>query len=325
MQTKIERRTLCVLIARFQVPNLTDAHVALVNEALENHPRVLILLGLSPTQGTINNPLSFAPRKQMLLERFPHSEYPQLEIAYVKDHVSNDVWSKKVDELIRDHLGPNDTAILYGGRDSFLSAYTTKTYPTRELTSKSYVSGTEIRRQVSEAPQSTPDFRAGAIWATFQRYPTVFPTVDIMPIHRETKQVLLARKSGEAKYRFVGGFVDPRVDASYEAAAERELEEETDLQIHPETLLYVGSTKVDDWRYRSEQDKIITHLYVADALHVEATPKDDIAEVRWFDWADLSSKLLTPEHAKIYDLFIDKIAKAYKWTTPKGTLNILTS
>lgn len=322
MQTKIERRTLCVLIARFQVPNLTEAHADLVNEALANHPRVLILLGLSPTQGTINNPLSFAPRKQMLLERFPHDRYPQLEIAYVKDHVSNDVWSKKVDELIRDHLGPNDTAILYGGRDSFLSAYTTKTYPTRELTSKSYVSGTEIRRQVSEAPQSTPDFRAGAIWATFQRYPTVFPTVDIMPIHRETKQVLLARKSGEAKYRFVGGFVDPK-DPSYEAAAERELLEETGMDIHPETLAYMGSAKIDDWRYRGEVDCIITHLYVADALHTEAVAADDIAEVRWFDWADLNVALFVPNHADLYTAFIDKIAKTYKWTTPKGNLNIL--
>ncbi len=322
MQTKIDRHTLCVLIARFQVPNLTEAHSDLVREALTNHPRVLILLGLSPTQGTINNPLSFAPRKQMLLEQFPPDRFPQLEIAYIKDHPSNDVWSKKVDELIRDHLGPNDTAILYGGRDSFMTGYTTKTYPTRELTSKSYVSGTEIRRQISEVSQSSPGFRAGAIWNAFQRYPSVFPTVDVMPIHRENKQVLLARKSGETKYRFVGGFVDPK-DDSYETAVERELEEETDLQIHPETLTYMGSAKVDDWRYRNEVDRIITHLYVADALHTEATAADDIAEVRWFDWDELSAALFVPEHIDVYTKFIGRIAKLYKWAAPKGTLTII--
>lgn len=322
MKDKVVRANLATLVARFQVHALTEAHIELIDEALANHPRVLILLGLSATKGTISNPLDYAARKQMILERFPPASYPQLSLSYVKDMPSNEAWSKKVDELIRDHLGPNDTAILYGGRDSFLPAYVTKTYPTRELTSSRYISGTEIRRQVSEVSKPSADFRAGAIWATSQRYPSVFPTVDILPVDRDGKQVLLARKSGEAKYRFVGGFVDPK-DVSYEAAVERELEEETGLQVHPETLTYVGSTKVDDWRFRAEVDKIMTHLYVADALHTEATAADDIAEVRWFDWDELSAALFVSEHTDVYTQFIGRIAKLYKWTAPKGTLNII--
>lgn len=320
MKDTVERHTLAILIARFQVPSLTEAHVELVETALSNHPRVLIILGVSPTRGTLSNPLDYQARKQMLLERFPHDRYPQLSINYAKDSPSDEVWSKKIDELIADHLGPNDSALIYGGRDSCLPHYKGR-YITRELTATRHISGTEIRRQVSEASRSSADFRAGAIWNAFQRFPSVFPTVDIMPIDRDNKRVLLARKSGENLYRFVGGFTDPK-DNSYEDAAKRELTEETGLDIDEETLFYVGSAKVDDWRYRGEVDRIITHLYIADALHAEAAAADDIAEVRWFDWDELSTKILTPEHAALYERFIARIAKHLKWAAPKGTLTI---
>lgn len=321
MNTKVDRHTLCVLIARFQVPSLTEAHTELIEEALSNHPRVLILLGVSPTRGTLSNPLDYAARRQMLLERFPHDRYPQLSINYVKDMKSDEAWSKKVDGLIADHLGPNDTAILYGGRDSCIPHYTTKTYPVRELMSSRHISGTEIRRQVSEASRSSPDFRAGMIFATFQRFPTVYSTVDVLPVDRDNKRVLLARKSDETLYRFVGGFADP-ADDSFEVAAVRELKEEANLEVDEDTLTYIGSARITDWRYAREQDKIITHLYVGDALHTEASANDDIAEVRWFDWEDISAKILVTEHAKLYERFIARIAKHLKWAAPKGTLTI---
>lgn len=322
MKEKVDRHTLAVLVCRFQVSRLSEAHTELIKEALANHPKVLILLGLSATRGTINNPLDFQPRKQMILEGFPHDKYPQITIGYIKDVPSNEEWSKKLDELISDHLSPSDSAILYGGRDSFIPFYTTKRFPVRELTSARYISGTELRKQISEAPQSTPDFRAGAIWAAYQRYPSVFPTADILPFDKEGKRVLLARKSGEKLYRLIGGFASPG-DESFEQTALRELKEESELDVLPENLFYVGSKKIDDWRYRNEKDKIITHLYLAEPYHTEASASDDIAEVRWFEWNHFTPAILVDEHKLLQPLYAAFVKTKYKIAEPKGGLNIL--
>lgn len=298
METKEKNYTMGVIIARFQVHELTEAHKELINTVLEKHPKALILLGLSPTKGTINNPLDFQPRKQMLLEAYPHNQYPNLSIGYVKDNPSDVKWSENVDQVINDHLSPNDSAVLYGSRDSFLPYYSGG-FDTRELVSSRYISGTETRKKLAQAPQSNADFRAGAIWATFQRYPSVFSTVDVVVYDPKQKRVLLARKPNEDKYRFVGGFTSPQ-DNSFEEAALRELEEETGLNIGLDALHYVGSMKVDDWRYRKEVDKIITHLYIG--IYEEGLPRanDDIAEVRWFDIDGLDLGDIVAEHEKLF-------------------------
>jgi len=305
METKEKKHTLAVLIARFQTHELTEAHKELIETALQKHPKVLILLGLSPTKGTINNPLDYQPRKQMLLESFPPKQYPNLSIGYVKDNVSDKKWSENVDSVIEDHLSVTDSAILYGGRDSFIPHYQGK-FPVKELVSSRYISGTEIRQRLSQAPQSTPDFRAGAIWATFQRYPTVFATVDVAVYDPKEKRVLLARKLNEHNLRFVGGFVSPS-DNSYEEAALRELYEETSLTVGLAGLRYIGSAKIDDWRYRKEQDKIITHLYLGLYSMGCARANDDIAEVVWISLDRLTEEKMVDEHKPLLKMVLNYI------------------
>lgn len=270
-----------VIVARFQLPDLHEAHIELIQSVLDAHPKVLIFLGLSPLRGTTANPLDFAPRKQMLLEAYPPSKYPNLSIQYIKDQHDDAIWSKTLDGLIRENMAPNDSAVLYGSRDSFLTRYT-GTFETRELVSTRFVSGSEIRAKVALAPQSNPLFRAGAIWATHQRFPVVYPTVDVIVFDPKENRILLARKANEQAYRIVGGFTSPE-DENYELAALRELAEETGLTVGLAGLRYVGSKKIDDWRYRTEVDKIITHLYVGYYSFGAPNADDDIAEARWFD------------------------------------------
>lgn len=277
-----------VIIGRFQVATLHEAHRELIDTVLANHPKVMIFLGLSQVRGSIYDPLDYQPRRQMILEAYPHDKYPNLTIGYIKDNRSDEDWSKKLDEQISDALGPNDSAVLYGSRDSFLAHYKGK-FDTRELQATRFVSGTELRAQIAQAPQSNPQFRAGAIWASYQRHPTVYSTVDIAVFDPKERKVLLARKPLENKYRFVGGFTSP-TDDSFETAALRELYEETTLSVGLAGLRYVGSKKVDDWRYASNpSEKIMTHLYVG--LYGEgsgpARAEDDIAEVRWFEYDKL--------------------------------------
>jgi bifunctional NMN adenylyltransferase/nudix hydrolase len=306
MKEKTKDYTVGVIIARFQVAELHEAHKELIDTVLANHAKVLIFLGLSQVRGSINDPLDFQPRKQMLLEAYPHDKYPNITIGYAKDNRCDDSWSEKLDGQIQDIIGPNDTVVLYGSRDSFLPHYKGK-FDTRELQATRYVSGTELRAKIAQAPQSNPQFRAGAIWASYQRYPTVYSTVDIAVFDPKERRILLARKPLEDGYRFVGGFIDPK-DDSFEEAALRELDEECGLTVGLAGLRYVGSKKVDDWRYaKNPSEKIMTHLYIG--LYNMGAPRaaDDIAEVRWFDYDKFNPKnaidySLVEEHTSLWNM-----------------------
>lgn len=63
---------------------------------------------------------------------------------------------------------------------------------------------------------------------------------------------------------------------------------------------YVTSMKVDDWRYRSEEDKILTILFKCKVLFGRIEPSQEISELRWFDikwirdsWYDLQDNHTT--------------------------------
>jgi bifunctional NMN adenylyltransferase/nudix hydrolase len=310
MKTAEKPYTTGVIIGRFQCAELHEAHKELISTVLANHPKVIIFLGLSQVRGSIHDPLDFQPRKQMVLEAYPHDKYPNLTIGYIKDNRSDEAWSANLDNLISDLLSPNDTVVLYGGRDSFLTHYKGR-FDTKELQASRYVSGTELRQKISQAPQSNPQFRAGAIWASYQRFPTVYSTVDVAVFDPKNRRILLARKPLETGYRFVGGFSSPN-DESFEVAAIRELTEETGISVGLEGLRYVGSKKVNDWRYASNpSEKIITHLYVG--IYSFGCPQaaDDIAEVRWLDFDTFDPKginyNIVEEHLPLWEMVANYI------------------
>jgi bifunctional NMN adenylyltransferase/nudix hydrolase len=308
MNVKTPKANVGCVVARFQVPYLTEVHKELVDTVLSKHAKVLIFLGISAIKGNPNDPLEFQPRKQMLLEQYPSHQYPNLHIAYIKDNRSDEEWSKNLDILIRDQLSVNDKVVLYGSRDSFLPHYK-GTFQTVELEQTRDVSGTELRAQVAQAPQSDPKFRMGVIWLANQSYPTVYSTVDVLVFDPKERRVLLGRKPNEKFYRIVGGFADVE-DDSFEQSAARELYEETKLTVGVNTLAYLGSKKINDWRYRNNpKAKIITHLYVAPYSMGSAKASDDIAEVRWMKYDGFNPELvLVEEHQPLWPMvkkFID--------------------
>jgi bifunctional NMN adenylyltransferase/nudix hydrolase len=271
-----------VLVARFQVHELHDAHKELIDFVRERHHKVLVVLGASEVRGTTNNPLDIHARKQLVLR-----DYPDVETAYIHDEEFDEPWSKKLDKIIADNCTPHQTVMLYGGRDSFVDHYKGK-HPTTVLESDRVFSGTLLREEVGgRGAQADPQWRAGAIWQAFNRYPTAFPTVDVAIFNDDYTKLLLVRKPNEEQWRLPGGFVDPRKDPHLEAAARRESHEETGLDItDPE---YITSRLVDDWRYRREQDKIMTALFGAKRLSGHVNPADDVAEAQWFETSTLSA------------------------------------
>ena len=144
-----------------------------------------------------------------------------------------------------------------------------------------YISGSETRKAISKKVKNTSEFRAGVIWAAYNQYPKCYPTVDVAIFNEDYTKLLLARKPKEDKYRFVGGFADPKSE-NYEVDARREVAEETGLEV--DNPKYIGSFTIDDWRYRGEIDRIKTLFFTTKVIFGRPQANDDICEVRWFEY-----------------------------------------
>lgn len=286
MQPAQEQYDVGVIVGRFQVHELHEAHRDLIQYVCDRHDKVVVALGLSPLPVSTNNPLDFQARSQMIL-----AEFPEVETLYIKDVNSDEVWSQRLDALVGDVVTPHQSVVLYGGRDSFIRHYT-GVYPTQELVQTTFMSGTAQRKAIARSrTRASADFRAGVIWASQSRFPTVYTTVDIAILNEDRTQILLGRKPNEKLYRLIGGFADPRSD-SFEHDAKREVMEETGIEVGD--LKVVGSCNIDDWRYRNEPDGIRTILYTAKYLHGHPKPGDDIEEVKWFPFG--GPRYLPPMH-----------------------------
>lgn len=291
MKVKEDTFDVGVIVGRFQVPSLHEAHTQLIQHVCNQHDKVLVVLGVSPLRATTENPLDWQARRQMLLQVFPN-----IDVLYIKDKYHDEAWSKSLDEIVEDYLTTSQNAVLYGGRDSFIAHYSGK-LPTRELEADRYTSGSEIRKEVSRrSTRETADFRAGVVWAAFNRFPTAYPTVDVAVFNEDETKILLARKSFEKQWRLIGGFADP-TSASYEADARREVQEEAGIAITDPK--YVGSFLVDDWRYRREVDKIKTLLFKAKLQSGAPKPDDDVAEVGWFECSELAVSDIVDNHQEM--------------------------
>jgi bifunctional NMN adenylyltransferase/nudix hydrolase len=262
---------------------------------IANHKKVILFLGVSPVIGTTKDPLDFTTRKLMIQEH-----YPDINIAPLPDHRSDSNWSRMIDSRIRE-IFPIGSVILYGGRDSFLPHYHGH-FPTSELEQTVYVSGTEIRKQVSEEIKSSHLWRAGAIYQAYNQYPVSYQTVDIAVI-AHTDEILMIQKEGDGeKYRFVGGFSDPQ-SPTLEHDAYRELKEECGINLNTGVAHYVSSRLIDDWRYKNNKNcKIKTAFFVAKHLWGKASPMSEITECKWIHVSMLSKNVVDEHLSLVSDL-----------------------
>jgi len=296
----MEKKDVGVIVARFQVDNLTEGHMDLIKQVVDSHYKTIIVLGLSPVKCSMYNPLDFEARRAMILDKFP-----DVSVLYLNDTYSDIEWSNKLDNLIKHMTGPKDNVYLYGSRDSFIKYYSGK-YECIEIEQTVYVSGTDVRRVVSKQVKKTPDFRKGVIWAVNNQYPKSIPTVDACIFKMDNNgniKVLLGKRNVEPKYRFIGGFVPP--GETWEQTVVREVKEETGLDICKTDLAYVGSFVVDDWRYRKEVDKITTTLFIVKYSGGTPKPNDDIDELRWFPLDEVVIWNVVDEHKPLMESILE--------------------
>tara|TARA_R110000851_G_scaffold47424_1_gene115045 strand:- start:23217 stop:24251 length:1035 start_codon:yes stop_codon:yes gene_type:complete len=294
-----------VVMARFQGKRMHEGHKLMLDLVCANHNKVIIFLGVPKIGNTRRNPLDFATRYTMVQKL-----YPNAVILPQHDQRSDAVWSRNLDAQISTPFGEGK-ALLYGSRDSFIPHYEGK-HTTTEVTDIPNVSGTELRDKVATEILPNSSFRAGVIYANYARRPVTYSTVDVA-IHNDKGQFLLAKKPHEKHWRFVGGFLD-RDDVSDERAAYREAMEETN-GCHISNIRYILSQQVDDWRYRREEDGIMTRLFLASFGFGNPKATDDLANGGDLQWHDISyftearriKNEIMPEHQSMMTQLIEKI------------------
>lgn len=311
MQNKIAEADIGVIVGRFQTHKLTPGQRALIEEVCNRHKKVIVFLGDKVgVKLSHKNPLDFFSRKAMIQQCFP-----QVTVLPIKDSPSDTVWSIRLDSRIEE-LAEGASVLLYGSRDSFIATYVGK-YPTVELQSSVNISATEVRKFVAHEVCVSDDFRRGVIYAAFNKHPVSFQTVDMACIRPAgagesgTHVVALGKKTTDpdGKWRFPGGFVSP-TDLSLEAAASRELFEELGgIGVSPKPI-YLGSTRVADWRYVGESDQILTAFFVFHYMHGRLSAGDDLVEAAWRPIDDKLIDILVPNHQTLGQMLLDYLNRS---------------
>ena len=294
-----------VIVGRFQVAELSEGHKVLINNVRENHKQCIVVIGISPTLGTKQNPLGYIARIKMI-----QSSFPDVIISYITDKPSNKEWSIDLDSLIR-AICPLGSICLYGGRDSFISSYE-GINPTFETVVIHPHVGTKIREDIGKEVCNSIDFRKGIIYASQNQYPKVYPTVDIAVTKKENKniEVLLARRKENDLLQFPGGFVDPK-DKSLEETAKREISEELDVAVNKK-VNYICSSLIDDWRYKNTTEKILTSLFQLEYSFGTGNPIDEFHSSEWITLSKNNINLIKENHRILFEHLLKYYKKEIK-------------
>ena len=145
------------------------------------------------------------------------------------------------------------------------------------------------------------------------KYDRPMVTVDVvmMSLRQRDLQVLLVKRRSwpyEGMWAIPGGFVN--IDESLEAAAKRELQEETGVQdVYLEQLYTFGDPG------RDPRSRVITVVYFAliDSERLQVRAADDAMDVGWFSVYNLPP--LAFDHAEILQYALNRLRGKLDYTT----------
>ena len=141
--------------------------------------------------------------------------------------------------------------------------------------------------------------------------PSVTADIVIFTIKDNDLKVLLIKrklKPFKDSWALPGGFV--RIDESLEAAAKRELKEETGVKdVYLEQLYTFGNPK------RDPRGRVITvsHMALINSDNISLKPTSDASEAKWFSVSGLPS--LSFDHKKIIDYALKRLKWKFEYTT----------
>ncbi len=300
---------LSVIIGRFQTPYLHEGHLDLLRQAKQHSDAVLVLIGVSSAEGTDRNPLNFQTRKELF---FCNGVVNPIDIRALPDTHSDQDWSDNIDAIIEDFGFSNAT--IFGGRDNSIEGYYVGKHPIKIIDNVGVHSSTAIRKAFATKVISDRNFRAGIIYHVENRYPIVYSTVDVavyrMDDYGNLDSILMGKKGD--KFNFVGGFVDPQ-DKNLERAALRELFEETafsERELLFAQMNYEFSSKVEDSRYKSTKDSIMTHFFSLWMMYpqlpnLSKIQDKEFKEFAWIPATEKSLELIADCHKPLFLKFIN--------------------
>jgi ADP-ribose pyrophosphatase YjhB (NUDIX family) len=318
-------KTLGVIIGDFQCAKLNDGYCELIDFVLkQNHTQTIIFLRVSNVVSK-KNPLSDKQRHDVIREKYPYSDY-DLWIFTIRDEPSIKGWSKTLDDKIKKEcnlfkLSPYNT-VIYGLQLIPQKGYCGK-FTVSDFIPKKNVNNNYITINYDDLNES---FRRGVIYSSNQRFDTMYQTIDVVIfsylsiVKEECKIVVGKKKIYGDDYILVGGFVDPLKDKNLRDACIREVFEETNLQIS--TPIYVDSFVTDDYRYRYENDKIMTHLHytiVEDITALKAN--DDLCSVEVIELTTKNIEKIRPAYRKMVEM-VEKRLKELNMIQMDKTANI---
>jgi len=144
---------------------------------------------------------------------------------------------------------------------------------------------------------------------TRYRYPAISVDVVMFTLRADDLQALLVRRKRapfEGRWAIPGGFVE--ADESLEAAARRELKEETGVRdVYLEQLYTFGDPK------RDPRGRVVTVAYLAlvpAPLAVQAS--DDASDARW--WSVYKLPALAFDHTKILQYALQRLRYKLEYT-----------
>ncbi len=304
-----------VLVGRFQVHELHSGHMELFRIVRGRHNRIIVFLGCNKVGSTRHDPLDFETRKKMIQAKFP-----EFTVLPLRDKKTDEEWSADLDERISDAVGeiPSEV-VLYGSRESFAPFYHGR-HKVKELEIEvpASLTSTDIRAKLTNQVIESPDFRAGIIYSMNQLWPRLIAVVDIAIVHQSEKglMLLLGKKKDDTNWRFPGGHAMLKND-TFEADAKMEVFEETGLDVHD--LEYIGSKKVDSWRWRSEPSEgFKTIFYLAYSMTMGGAGNDDLnGGIRWFEFSKLIVDDIEKEHKPLFEMLKQHLT-IKNWGTPQA-------
>lgn len=269
-----------VIVGRFQVANLTEGHKEIFEHVLsKRHNQNLVVLGVAPFSATRNNPLDFDSRRRMIEDTYPG----KFTVLYIKDCCSDAEWSAALDRLVGDIAGRRPVT-LYGSRDSFTKHYSGR-YSCEAYQQRLYCSGSQEREEFGKVVSSSPEWRAGCVYATQNREPVVHAAVTAVVLD-DTNRVYLARRRGEKGLSLFHGLVSTQ-DECYVDAAKRVVSEAMGLEVSH--LATFCASWLNDWRFNAEEDQVLSTALILrkvfgavrvppDCLSIELVSLDSVDE-----------------------------------------------
>lgn len=299
------------VVGRFQLADFHEAHKFLIDTAVNNHKKVIILLGVPKAIGTPEDPIRLPSRENVLdftsRQYMVQETYPNAIVVPIQDKDGDHIWSESVDAKIRE-VFPTEKVLLYGGRDSFIPHYH-GVFDTLGVDPDIYVSATEVRSSISKEALKSVDFRKGQIYNAYQQSPMLYTNYKIGLI--ENGKILFHKQESyqhkDDKLKLLSGLAGIN-DPSYEIGAKRVIGNLIG-SLETSTKYELSNSKIE---FGNKSNRVMNVLISARKMFGQISPKAGYT-VQWISIESLLSEDFITKNIDENDIvFINHLIEKYK-------------